>query len=63
VALDHSTISVLEGIAEYLANGYAYRAAESGAIAGQAQEFILQHRLFRSDRMGEIINPLPGSAG
>ncbi len=53
----HSTISVLEGIGEYLANGYTYRAAELDVIAGQAQEFVLQHRLFRSDRTGEIINP------
>ena len=29
----HSTISVLEGIGEYLANGYTYRAAELEAIA------------------------------
>jgi hypothetical protein len=53
----HSTISVLEGIAEYLANGYAYRAAEVNAIAGQAREFILLHRLYRSDRTGAIISP------
>ena len=53
----HSTISVLEGIGEYLANGYTYRAAELEAIAHQAREFVLQHRLFRSDRTGEIINP------
>jgi hypothetical protein len=53
----HSTISVLEGIAEYLDNGYAYRAGELSVMASQAQEFILQHRLFRSDHTGEIINP------
>lgn len=53
----HSTISVLEGIAEYLANGYAYRAAELEFMARQAREFILLHRLFRSDRTGKIINP------
>ncbi|MFZ2357880.1 MAG: hypothetical protein WA040_00910 [Anaerolineae bacterium] len=53
----HSTISVLEGIGEYLANGYTYRAAELDVIAQQAQEFVLQHRLFRSDRTGEIIKP------
>jgi len=53
----HSTISVLEGIAEYLANGYAYRAAEVNAMAGQAREFILLHRLYRSDRTGAIISP------
>lgn len=53
----HSTLSVLEGIAEYLAQGYTYRAAELGSIARQAQEFILLHRLYRSDRTGAIINP------
>ncbi len=53
----HSTISVLEGTAEYLARGYTYRAAELDAIAPQAREFVLQHRLFRSDRTGEVINP------
>lgn len=53
----HSTLSVLEGIAEYLAQGYTYRAAELGSIVRQAQEFILLHRLYRSDRTGAIINP------
>jgi hypothetical protein len=53
----HSTISVLEGIAEYLVNSYTYRAAELDAIARQAWEFVLQHRLFRSDRTGAVINP------
>ncbi len=53
----HSTLSVLEGIGEYLASGYTYRAAELDAVAQQAREFVLQHRLFRSDRTGEIINP------
>jgi hypothetical protein len=53
----HSTISVLEGIHEYLSHGYAYRAAELDAVARQAREFVLQHRLFRSDRTGAIINP------
>ena len=53
----HSTISVLEAVRENLANGYTHRAAELDAIAQQAREFVLQHRLFRSDRTGEIINP------
>jgi len=52
----HSTISILEGIEEYAANGYAYRLAELQQIAAEAREFILQHRLFRSDHTGEIIN-------
>jgi hypothetical protein len=52
----HSTISLLEGIHEYAATGYTYRLAELQEAAVQSREFILQHRLFRSDRSGEIIN-------
>jgi hypothetical protein len=51
----HSTLSVLEGIGEYIAHGYGYCAAELEAIAGQGREFLLQHRLFRSHRTGEVI--------
>jgi hypothetical protein len=52
----HSTISVLEGILEYGRQGYAYRAAELEQAAAEAREFILQHRLYKSDRTGQIIN-------
>lgn len=52
----HSTISILEGILEYAANGYTYRRAELEHIAAEAHEFLLQHYLFRSDRTGEIID-------
>ena len=52
----HSTISILEGILEYIRNGYTYRVAELKKIEEEAREFILMHRLFRSDRTGEIIN-------
>lgn len=52
----HSTISLLEGIHEYAANGYTYRLAELQTAAAQSREFILQHRLYRSDHSGEIIN-------
>jgi hypothetical protein len=52
----HSTISLLEGILEYAWNGYNYRLAELTQIAAEAREFILQHRLFRSDHTGEIID-------
>lgn len=52
----HSTISILEGIREFAANGYKYRLAELEEIAMQAREFILQHRLYLSDRTGEIIH-------
>ncbi len=53
----HSTLSVLEGILGYVRQGYAYRASELALAAADAREFILQHRLYKSDRTGEIINP------
>ena len=53
----HSTISVLEGFCEYRKNGYGYRVAELDRIAEDCVRFILLHRLCRSDRTGEIINP------
>ena len=53
----HSTLSVLEGIREYAANGYRYRAAELQSAAASGREFLLAHRLFRSHRTGEIISP------
>ena len=52
----HSTISVLEGILEYALNGYDYRIKELELVASESREFILQHRLYRSDRTGEIIH-------
>ena len=52
----HSTLSVLEGIHQYLHQGYRYRAQKLEAAAHQAVEFLLKHRLFKSDRTGEIIN-------
>jgi len=52
----HSTISVLEGILEYAKNGYGYRLAELQDAAEKSREFLLQHRLFRSDRTGNIID-------
>ena len=52
----HTTISILEGIQEYLANGYDYCRLELDQMAAEAREFILQHRLYLSDRTGEIID-------
>ena len=52
----HTTISILEGIQEYAANGYDYRRLELDRMAAEAREFILQHRLYLSDRTGEIID-------
>lgn len=52
----HSTISVLEGINEYHANQYSYRIDEMVKAASESKEFILEHRLFKSDKTGEIIH-------
>lgn len=53
----HTTLSVLEGILEYQRNGYRYRVDELMKARQTAEEFILIHRLFRSDHTGRIIHP------
>jgi hypothetical protein len=53
----HTTLSVLEGILEYQKNGYKYKLKELLKAKEQAQEFILMHKLFRSDKTGEVISP------
>lgn len=52
----HSTISVVEGILEYAKSGYGYRLEELQDVERKSREFLLQHRLFRSDLTGEIID-------
>ena len=52
----HTTLSVLEGIFEYQKNGYKYRLDELLKAKNESEEFILMHKLFRSDKTGEIIN-------
>jgi hypothetical protein len=52
----HSTISVLEGFFEYSRAGYKYRMDEITRIEPEAREFILQHKLYRSDHTNEIID-------
>jgi hypothetical protein len=52
----HSTISVIEGILEYAKNGYRYRLEELQEAEDRSRTFLLQHRLFRSDRTGKIID-------
>jgi hypothetical protein len=52
----HTTISILEGLHEYLQGDYTYRTAELAAARQASQEFILQHRLFKSDHTGETID-------
>jgi hypothetical protein len=52
----HSTISVLEGLWEYKRSGYDYRLAELDAASEAAREFLFMHRLYKSDRTGDIIH-------
>ncbi len=52
----HSTLSVLEGLHEYLNAGSEYRRKDVLDSKESAEEFILLHRLFLSDRTGNIIS-------
>lgn len=52
----HTSLSVLEGFAEYRLNGYTYRLDDIRKAGEAAREFILLHQLFISDRTGEVIN-------
>ena len=52
----HTTLSVLEGFAEYRKN-YTHRLNEIAEAEKEAQEFLLVHKLYRSDKTDEIINP------
>lgn len=52
----HSTISVLEGLTEFLKAGFGYRRTEIQKAIKSAEEFLLIHRLYLSDRTGKIIS-------
>jgi hypothetical protein len=53
----HTTVSVLEGITGYLRAGHAYRRDAMQEAAGSSADFLLRHRLFRSERTGAVIDP------
>ena len=52
----HTTILALEGLREY-ERSYPQKATEVQKAQQKAREFLLIHRLFRSHRIGEIVNP------
>ncbi len=52
----HSTISLIEGINEYISNGYRYRVKELTKVRAEAIEFILKHKMYKSDKTGEVIH-------
>jgi len=52
----HTTINVLEGLLEYELSGYQYRLDDVRDAVSSAEEFLLMHRLFKSDKTGEVID-------
>lgn len=52
----HTTLSVLEGIREFIKAGHTYRVDDLTQARVGAEEFLLTHRLFKSDQTGEVIN-------
>ncbi len=52
----HTTLSVLEGLAEYRQT-YPNEGAKTMAAANRAHEFLLLHRLLYSHRTGEVFDP------
>jgi hypothetical protein len=52
----HTTISVLEGFDSYLKSAHFHRVSDVEAAIDSAVEFLLEHRLFRSHRTGDIID-------
>jgi hypothetical protein len=53
----HTTLSVLEGLFEFRKNNYMYKIQEIKKVESEAIEFILQHKLYKSDKTGIIIKP------
>jgi hypothetical protein len=53
----HSTVSVMEGLSEYHSQGYSYKLESVRRMIRDCADFLLLHRLFRSDRTGKVIHP------
>ena len=53
----HTTFNVLEGLREYIERGGGAQHAAVVAAEQGALDMMLQHRLFKSHRTGESINP------
>jgi hypothetical protein len=51
----HTTLNVLDGVAEAMARGLGPR-AKLRAAQSRAIEFLLMHRLFKSDKTGDVIH-------
>jgi hypothetical protein len=53
----HTTLSVVEGITAYERGGYRYRLDDLLSARTTSVEFLLRHRLYRSERTGAVIRP------
>jgi hypothetical protein len=53
----HTTVCVMEGITTYLRSGAGYRRRELEEAYASSAEFLLRHRLFRSESTGRVISP------
>lgn len=53
----HSTISVMEGLSEYYKQGYSYKLEAVRRMISACADFLLMHRLYKSDRTGKVIHP------
>lgn len=52
----HTTINTLEGIESYKQKGYNYRIKELTSMQRSAEEFLLNHKLYKSDKTGQVIH-------
>jgi hypothetical protein len=52
----HTSVSVIEGITAYQRSGYSHRLDELEVARDSAVEFLLRHRLFRSEWTGRPIS-------
>ncbi|MCB9248705.1 MAG: hypothetical protein H6613_09245 [Ignavibacteriales bacterium] len=53
----HTTLSVLEGLFEFRIKNYTYKIQQIRKVEYEAIEFILKHKLYKSDKTGKIIKP------
>jgi hypothetical protein len=51
----HTTINILDGLADYAQSRGGRAVQRVRQAMARAQEFMLQHHLFRSDKTGEVI--------
>jgi hypothetical protein len=52
----HTTLSVLEGFLSLIRYGYSYRRDDILKMKKAAEEFLLEHELYKSSRTHEVIN-------